>query len=464
MSEDEKKRLGSSFRDKSGFMFLKDGSLYRQINLCYKDNYDYLMQSGLYDTLVKEKLLIPHCEKENPLEGEERLYKIIQPDTVKFISYPYEWCFSQLKDAALTTLKIQKIALQFGMVLKDASAYNIQFKDGRPILIDTLSFERFHKGSPWIAYRQFCQHFLAPLALMVYKDARLNQLSRIYLDGIPLDLASSLLPLRTHFYFSLFFHIHLHSAFQRYFSNRFFIKPAKNYRKEIKNFDLLALIENLEGLIRRMQWRYPKIGWINYDKATNYSPRAFQHKKRILEKFLERINPKCVWDLGSNKAIFSRVASNRGIHTIAFDIDPAVVEENYLECVKEKESNLLPLVLDLTNPSAAIGWANEERLSLLERGPADVALALALIHHLAIANNLPFERIADFFHKICRVLIIEFVPKTDTQVQRMLATRTDTFPDYTQENFEQSFKKSFVIEESVNIDDSQRTLYLLRIK
>ncbi|MFC1593962.1 SAM-dependent methyltransferase, partial [Candidatus Omnitrophota bacterium] len=206
--------VASSFRDPSGFLFYHNDSLYRQVNVIYKEHYEHLIHSGLYGALVKEGLLIPHVEVDLGLRRSDQGYKIIKPEVVSCISYPHEWSFSQLKDAALTTLTIQKKAMECGMSLKDCSAYNIQFKKGMPIFIDTLSFEKLQADQPWIAYRQFCQHFLAPLALMSYSDIRLNQLFRIYIDGIPLDLASRLLPGRTRFSPALFSHIHLHAKSQ----------------------------------------------------------------------------------------------------------------------------------------------------------------------------------------------------------------------------------------------------------
>jgi hypothetical protein len=189
--------LVSSFRDPSGFLFIREGILYRQVNQVYREDYSRLMDSGLYEKLVKNGLLITHAETDiQPADG-VLSYKVICPERVPFISYPYEWSFGQLQDAALATLSIQRRALKLGMSLKDASAYNIQFPKGKAMLIDTLSFEQYQEGEPWVAYRQFCQHFLAPLALMAYKDVRLNQLLRIYIDGIPLDLASKLLPRST---------------------------------------------------------------------------------------------------------------------------------------------------------------------------------------------------------------------------------------------------------------------------
>jgi hypothetical protein len=451
-------QLPGSFRDPSGFLFQQDGVIYRQVNLAYKDDYDHLMDSGLYQTLVDDNLLIPHGEVGIEPLVSELAYKVIKPEPIPFISYPYEWCFSQLRDAALTTLKVQGKALDFDMSLKDSSAYNIQFKNGRPIFVDTLSFAKYCEGQPWVAYRQFCQHFLAPLALISYKDIRLSQLLCIYIDGLPLDLTSCLLPWRTRLRFSLLSHIHLHARSQKHFAD----KPISVGRHQMSRYALLGILNNLESAVEKLKWQPGGTEWADYYRDTNYLSQAFEHKKIIVAGFLDKVRPATVWDLGANVGIFSRLAGDRGIPTVSFDVDPAAVEKNYLDCVARGDTSILPLVIDLTNPSPGIGWENKERMSLKERGPADAVLALALIHHLAISNNVPLSRIAGFLSDICHWLIIEFVPKSDSQVQRLLATREDIFPDYTRQVFEQEFSRCFAIEDSVNIRGSQRTLYLMR--
>jgi ribosomal protein L11 methylase PrmA len=181
-----------------------------------------------------------------------------------------------------------------------------------------------------------------------------------------------------------------------------------------------------------------------------------------VSQFIEKINPVSVWDLGANLGIFSRIASDKGIPTVAFDVDHNAIEKNYLDCVSRHDTFLLPLLLDLTNPSPGIGWRNKERMSLVERGSVDMVLALALIHHLAITNNLPFEEIAGFLNQICNWLIIEFIPKNDDQVKRLLSTREDIFSKYNQQNFEKGFSKYFSIKSSIKIKDSDRALYLMQ--
>jgi len=448
--------LPSSFRDPSGFLFFREGILYRQINNCYKDHFDQFINSGLYETLSSKQLIIPHQVVEIPPENPDNAFKVIKPVQIPFVSYPYEWSFSQLKDAAILTLEIQKISLENGMTLKDASAYNVQFLHGKPVFIDTLSFECYEPGKPWIGYRQFCQHFLTPLALMQYTDIHLGRMLSTSIDGIPLGLASTLLPKKTWLNLGIMMHIHMHAKSEKKYAC--VQVPVKS--QEVSKNGLLGLLDNLTSTIERMQWQPEGTEWAEYYQDTNYSRHAFEHKKEIVSQFLALAHPAMVWDLGANNGLFSRLASNNKIPTIAFDIDPACVELNYRQILKNQEQNLLPLLLDLTNPSPGIGWQNIERDSLMERAPVDTVLALALIHHLAISNNVPLDRIADFFSKICHSLIIEFVPKNDSQVQKLLMNRKDIFEEYDIEHFEKAFKRYFTIRRKVPISESKRILYL----
>jgi hypothetical protein len=451
--------LGASFRDPSGFLFTREGVLYRQVNQVYADDYMRLMESGLYAKLVKAGLLVPHTESDTQPADEKRSFKVLCPERVPFISYPYEWSFGQLKDAALATLSIQKRALKSGMSLKDASVYNIQFHKGKPMLIDTLSFESYEEGEPWVAYRQFCQHFLAPLALMAYRDVRLNQLLRVYIDGVPLDLASQLLPGRTRLNLGLSTHIHLHAIAQKRYED-VLVTEARGGRKMSKDA-LLGLIESLLDTVRKLEWKPVGTEWADYYSANNYTDFAFEHKKVLVGDWLLKIAPKILWDLGSNSGIFSRIAVESGAYVISSDIDPGAVEMNYRQVKERNEQNLLPLVLDLTNPSPSIGWQNRERDSFLQRGPVDAVLALALVHHLAITNNVPMELLAEFFAGCGEWLIIEFVPKSDSQVKKLLRNREDIFSEYTRTGFESAFTQWYTIQESSAVRDSERWLYLM---
>ncbi|HRP70035.1 MAG TPA: hypothetical protein PLY93_10930 [Turneriella sp.] len=444
----------ASFRDPAGFIFHAEKKIFRTVSHSYREHYEHLMESGLYEKLSGTQILVPH--KEIPLKKfshkYKKVYKILEPEKIDFISYPYEWCFSQLKDAALLTLEVQRTAFEHGMTLKDASVYNVQFQNGRAIFIDTLSFEKYIDGTPWVPYGQFCRHFLAPLLLMTHTDVRLIRLLLLYTDGIPLDLASRLLPKRTYLSLSALVHLHIHSK-----TNSGISAVKKIYR--IERNALAVLIDNLHNIVQGLQWKPRGTTWANYASFNNYSSRAVEHKKRIVKEFIKYCNPTSVWDLGANVGIFSRIASSKNIPTYSFDIDPAAVEKNYCAIKKNTPEKLLPLFLDLTNPTPAVGWANEERAALLTRAKPHTILALALIHHLVIANNVPLEKVAAFFANHCQHLIIEFVPKEDSQVQRLLASRADIFRDYTQKTFEKIFSHYFKIKKHESVEESTRTLY-----
>lgn len=455
MPKIKKLPLPSSFRDPNGFVFSNQNQIYRVVKNSYKNNYDHLTKSGLYKKLVKEKLLISHKElpiKKATLRG---IYKIIKPLQISFISYPYEWSFSQLKDAALATLKIQEISMEFNMHLKDSSAYNIQFLDGMPILIDTLSFQVQTEPKPWIAYRQFCQHFLAPLALMAKVDVRLNQLIKDNLDGIPLDLTSKLLPKNTFLSPGLAMHIHLHAKAQESFKTR-----GKQHVRKFSPNSLKGITSSLKNTVTSLKFAKRDSIWTNYYSKNSYTTKSFSKKKHVVGRLLRSLKPRVVWDIGCNTGEFSIIAAKIAPKVISFDSDPTTVESLYLKINKAKIGNILPLVIDITNPSQAIGWENKERDSFLKRANPDCILALALIHHLAITNNLPLSKIASFFANLTKNLIIEFIPKNDTQVDKLLQSREDIFNDYTEKNFEKYFNKYFKIMEKSQLQ-TKRLIYFM---
>ncbi len=422
------------------------------------------MSSGLYDLLTSQGLLVRHTEP-TAITPPSPAYKVIMPELVPMVSYPYEWSYSQLQDAALATLRIQRLALNHGMSLRDASAFNIQFIESQPCLIDTLSFEPYRVDEPWTAYRQFCQHFLAPLALMSSRDLGLGRLSQLYLDGLPLTLAANLLPRRSRLKTGLFIHIYIHARFQRRNQSTgsgetgATTKPAS---RRVSRAALDGIIDSLERTIKSLKPKAVETEWGQYYTDTNYGDAAFKRKQAGVAKFLSQIKPERVLDLGANNGLFSRLASDQGAFVVSSDIDPLAIEYNYLRVKAEAETGLLPLLIDLTNPSPSIGWSNSERKSFTERVSADAVMALALIHHLAIGNNLPFELIAGYFAELGPHLIIEFVPKADTQVQRLLVGREDIFIDYTQAKFEQAFKANYQIIDSLKLKAPERTIYYMK--
>ncbi len=432
-----------------------------QVNKKYQPIFKKLFKSGLYQDLFEKKYLVPHVEVDKEISGDSNVYKVLKPTSIPFISYPYEWSFSQLKDAALLTLDIAEKSLDYGFILKDASAYNIQFINGKPILIDTLSFEPYKKGTPWIAYKQFCEHFLGPLAIMSYVDCRLSSLLRANVDGLPLDLVAKILPARAYTKFGLFAHVFLHAKSQKAFSNK---TLRINKTSAVSDSAIRSIFGSLRKVIKKLEFPKASTEWGEYYSDTNYNDDAFRNKKEIVNDFIETTKPREVWDVGANDGLFSDISSEKGIFTVSMDGDYNAVENNYLRIKKNKNEHVLPLVIDLVNPSPGVGWLNEERKSLIERGPVDLCLALALSHHLSIGNNLPFSHQARFFSEICRSLVIEFIPESDSNVQRLLRTRENVFFDYDKKHFDNAFSEKFKIKETRPIKGSERILYLMDIK
>lgn len=450
-------REPSSFRDPAGYLYWSDGEIYRCVRPSYRAQLEHAEKTGFFARCVDSGELLPFEKLTSAPVGDS--IAVLKPRQLPFISYPYEWCFDQLKDAALTTLNLHLQALDHGMLLKDASAYNIQFVDGRATLIDHLSFDLLSNFDAWPAYGQFCRHFLAPLSLMSYVDLDLGKLMQVYIDGIPLDLASKLLPRRSRFSPSLYMHLHLHA---RVIGKHADDRKAVQTKKKLTVAQFSAIAQSLKGLIEKLQPNKQATEWGDYYHDTNYTDSAFQAKHDWIRRIVKSSSPRRLWDVGGNDGSFSRPLRDLANEVICSDIDPVAVASNYRVCKREGITNVTPLVFDCCNPSPSIGWANKERPSLIKRGKADLAMALALIHHLAISNNVPFADIASFFGEMCDGLIIEFVGKADSQVQRLLVNRRDIFDQYHEQGFRDAFERVFTIVERFDIPDSHRALYFMR--
>lgn len=449
--------LPSSYRDPSGFMFEKNGSLYRQVNKIFKDDFDHFISSGCYDHLVKKGLLISHEELNENLSGTDYWYKTLKPQIVPFISYPYEWSFDMLKDAALLTLQLVEECIPFGVMLKDASPYNVQWLDGKLVFIDSLSFEKYEASKPWIAYRQFCEAFLSPLSLMRFSKQPLQSMMLAWPDGIPITITKSLLPWRSRFFFYTFLHIHLHERFTAA------SKSTHDPKTQFTEKKLSNLISSLKSMIQASEWKGKQSVWENYYSEASQRSDYLHQKKTIISQWLGELQGiSSAVDLGANDGAFSFLLSQKDIQTISCDFDHTAINNLYKKIVSDKVKNILPLVIDLSHPSPAIGLNNKERSSFIERTKVDLALALALIHHLAIGKNIPFDKIAELLASLSNNLIIEFVPKQDEKIEFMLKQKKDIYADYSEENFINSFSKYFSVLKKQVIASSGRTLYLMR--
>jgi hypothetical protein len=364
----------ASYRDPSGFVFTKNSILYRQVNLSFKEHFDFFIKSGLYDHLVKKELLIPHNEIKENLTGSSDWLTTLKPQPIQFLSYPYEWSFDILIDAALLTLRITKESIAHGLILKDASPYNIQWQSGKLIFIDSLSFEKYNENEPWVAYRQFCENFLGPLLLMHYKKSSLHETLLAWPDGIPLHITKSLLPFRSKFSLHTYLHIHMHTRISATKNN----VSQKNITFSKKK--MLRLLDSLESLVGSLRLTEKKTVWSHYYEEASQRNDYLEEKRKIIQQWLQKLNiVQAAIDLGANEGMFSKLLSQKNIKVIAAEADPYCINNLYIDLKKNAEKNIQPIIIDLSHPSPAIGVNNQERTSFIERTNVDLALALALM-------------------------------------------------------------------------------------
>lgn len=442
-------------------MFVKDGELLRQVNPIYFEQYNSLKESGFYKKMFDAGLLVQHTEVSASADA-----IILEPEVIPFFSYPYEWSFSQYKHAALHTLKLQKYCLQNGFTLKDATAFNITFHKGKPVFVDSLSFDKYTEGEPWRAYKQFLMHFLAPLALAKYYGNDMLKLLQQYIDGIPLEKASKLLPFSAKLNPLLYTNIFLTAKYDAKFSND---TPGKSKAVTLSKQAQEKILDSLYSYINGLELK-ENTEWKDYYSITNYDAEAFDYKKKLVRKWYQSVNAKKAVDLGGNDGTFSRELKDIADELLVADIDPNAVNYNYLQVLKNKETNIVPLVSDLLNPAPGIGFNNNERSSLQERirkNEYDVSLALALIHHISLTGNVPFAMSAEMFASLTPYLIIEFPDRGDSWVDFLLKSKREFlnhFDYYNKENFEKDYAAYFDVIEKLKIPNTERTMYLLKRK
>lgn len=456
-----KKTHASSFRDPSGVVFQEDGVVKRSINPIYFSQYDALTSSGFYKKLIDSKLLIPHEELSR---DEDEI--IIKPEQISFITNPYEWSFEQYKHAALLTLKIHRLALANGFILKDASAFNVTFHKGRAIFIDTLSFDFYEEETPWRAYKQFVSHFLSPLLLAKYHGADMLKMLTLHSDGIPIRTTASLLPWKSKLNAFTYTNIHLLAKMENKYSDDY---KAENSIKPLSKKAQNNIIESLYDFIKKLIINQ-QTEWGDYYNKTNYNTTSFNQKALLIKQWAIEINAKKVIDVGGNDGTFGRELLAQADEILVTDIDQNAVDFNYKNILKNKETKILPFVCDVLNPSPSIGFNNTERESLLIRlkeYKPDLTMALALIHHITLSGNVPFYKSAEFFAGFSENLILEFPTRDDSWVQSLLVRKREFikhFDFYNEENFEKEYAHFFMISNKIVIQESNRILYLLKRK
>jgi len=446
----------ASFRDPSGFVFIDQGIVRRQINPIYFNTFNALENSTVFKTLHKKGLLIPHT-----VTSRTATEIIITPEPFTFITYPYEWSFEMYKQAALLTLKIQKYALSKDFILKDASAYNVTYHEGKPIFIDTLSFDSYVEGTPWRAYKQFITHFFGPLVLAKYHGTAIFKMMQSHIDGIPVSLISSLLPTKTKLSPVLQSNIHLLAKMEAKHSTDYKVETVVRTlsRKQQSN-----ILETLYNYINKLNPQ-EESEWGDYYTKTNYDKAAFDAKTVLLRSWVKDIAPKTAIDIGGNDGTFGRAIMEYVDHLIVTDIDSNAVDQNLRVSQQQDATKMLPFVCDVLQPAPGIGLNNTERTSLVHRLAAyapDVTLALALIHHMTLSGNVPFERSAQFFASFSSDLIIEFPKREDSWVTSLLDRKRefkDHFDFYNLANFEKGFAVYFDLIKKQEVSGTSRVLY-----
>lgn len=453
-----------SFRDKANRVFYNGKDVLRALDRQALEHWRLLESKSFYQALSREGKIIPTQPASLDLlpNAEEAGWAaVLHHERIPFISYPYEWSFGMLKDAALLQLELLSTALKEDMVLKDASAFNIQWKGCRPIFIDVPSFVPWIPGSPWAAYRQFCEHFLNPLFLQAYRGIPFQPWLYGSLGGISVEDGSRLLA-RDFFKPGVLTDVLLHARFQRYYAS-----TSRRIRDDLHTSgfrkDLIqANLTRLTKIVGRLSCKPSRSVWSDYAETRNYAPQAYDQKKAFVETAVKEKRRRLVWDLGCNTGDFSRLAAPYADEVIAVDGDAKVTDMLFQSLKIGGPSNILSLTLDVTDAPAGRGWLGRERKAFVDRGTPDLILCLALVHHVAIGSNIPLKEWIQWLASFGADLVIEFVSPEDPMVERLLRNKDAIHADYTAEHFEAVLACYFKINRRQPLGTGLRILYACR--
>jgi ribosomal protein L11 methylase PrmA len=449
-----------SFRDPFGFVVQDKDWIVRYITAAGIPAFDGVRKTGFLDRLVNENRLVPFVDVEVPtsdagLHG-YMIEKALRHPKLPFISYPYEWSFSALKTAALFHLDLLLDGIGCCVMMRDASAFNVQFKETRPIFIDHLSFEPYREGQYWVGHDQFCRQFLNPLLVEALTSINPSAWYRGSPDGLSSSEVYRILPRTSRMRPSIFLNVGLP---QKLSSERGLKKAAViRDKKPLSKFALTGVLQQMRALVSSLKLRKAQSVWSDYTAQRNYTGRALEAKSRFVQTNIAQCQPTTLWDLGCNTGEFAELALKAGAQfVVGFDSDKLALEGAYARST-QRNLNLLPLHANLLNPTPAVGWRGLERPSLLQRANADFVLALALVHHLGFSGNVPLHEIVDLIMSLAPEGIIEFVPKSDPMVQRLLALRDDVFPYYNEDVFRAAIATRGQILSEMRVPESERLL------
>ena len=454
----------ASFRDPAARVLRRDGQVLRYLTSAALRDWESLSSTKFFKEFTDSGRLVATKPTSGPLVPplSDRWVAVLRHQTIPVVSYPYEWCFSMLQDAALLQLDLLLAALDEGMTLKDSTPFNIQWVGARPVFIDIGSFKVAEPGEPWAGYRQFCEMFLYPLFLQAYKDVPFHPWLRGSLEGVEASHCNNLMSVRDRFRPGVFTHVYLLSKLQSRYEG-----TERNVRKDLRSAGFsTGLIQNnvkrMQRIVARLTWTGAHSTWSDYTDCNTYDQANRERKKQFVQQAAKSQHRAFVWDLGCNTGEYSRAVSECADHVVAVDADHLAIERLYRALKAENNSAILPLVGDLTNPSPGLGWRNLERQTLDARCRPDLILALALIHHLAIARNVPLPDVVAWLASFQADLVVEFVAPEDAMVRRLQRNRDTLDFGYTQDRFEACLSEHFVIAKQEPLQSGTRTMYYAR--
>ena len=453
-----------SFRDPESRVFYSGDEVFRALSPDGLSDFEALEASGLLDG----DRVVPTERADGAAVAEGLLVHkpaaVLRHERIPFVSYPYEWTFSMLKDAALLQLDLLLDALGHDMVLKDSTPYNVQFKGGRPTFVDVGSFERLRDGEPWVGYRQFCMLYLYPLLLQSAKGVPFQPWLRGSIDGITPAQMRNLLSFRDRFRRGMFTNVFLHARLEARYADR--PDQVKQEVKRVFKKELfVANVRKMRKLVERLSWDPPEGVWTAYGERNSYTDDDARRKDEFVRQVATAQPWNLVWDIGANNGRYSRIAAEGAKTVVAVDADQGPVELLYRDLRQEGNEQILTLTMNLADPSPGLGWRGLERKAMPERGTPDLVLALALIHHVAISANVPVKEFIDWLASLGSALVIEFPTREDPMVKQLLAPKRDGLhPDYELDYFERTLKEAFEVERSERLESGTRVLYFARPK
>ena len=454
-----------SFRDPESRIFYSGDEVYRALSKDGLADFEALAATGLIDDerVVRTERAKDMASLQGLLVHEPAA--VLRHERIPFVSYPYEWTFSMLKDAALVQLDLLLAALAEDLVLKDSTPYNVQFRGARPVFVDIGSFERLREGEPWVGYRQFCMLYLYPLLLQSVKDVEFHPWLRGSIDGIrPRDMRS-VMSFRDRFRKGLFTNVFLHAKLEARYADRGGEVKSEMKRAGFKKELIVANVRKMRKLVGRLSWDPPEGVWVAYGERNSYTDDDAKRKDEFVREVSTSREWPLVWDIGANNGRYSRIAAEGAKTVLAIDADQGPVELLYRTLRDEGNEQILPLTMNLADPSPGLGWRGLERKAMPERGKPDLVLALALIHHVAISANVPVKEFLSWLASLGSALVIEFPTREDPMVKKLLAPKRDGLhPDYELGFFERCLNEAFEVDRSERLESGTRVLYFARPK